>query len=623
MRNLLLSLCLVACCLPALAQSGNGYGSLSNFDCVNDNDRECHGFEIEIEDVHSTDVTYTYDWNHYGTPRITEDNSNPLHPIVHITYASGKNPDGSWSAYTAIPSGPISPTNGHQFTNPSINFGGEHFGAGLRAQPTTVRYHWLVDDGLGNLVYGTSVNIGTPTFTYFPPVNNNPAQVQARVEPPEPAELPVKEFGEPSWLRVITTQTHNNNKVELRDLVSDDPDDPNDKNWRNGEPEEVEVEWELLQVEFKKADGGNKAEQVGNPEDLPNGDEIITRRYEFFKYAGPIDLETGEALADKVGPDDLHGDGLQEVNGVEVDLSTVVVVGDYIGAQMAGFDAAGQLGLIDHLQDGEVNVEYVDRLMVVGGTAPVVTTITGDLPAGMEFDAISGILSGTPTVAGLFTITLDSADGAGAAESRAYDLTIAEPAVVDLPHYAVTTSPSPAEGGITLGDGDYESGATVAVAAISAEGYSFVNWTENGEVVGDLPSFEFVIDRNRDLIANFAKDPVYRNVGDLVGIAESGKTTTLNRRTRMLTSTLVVTVTNGSEVPVGFPIRLVITGLGNALWVQGASGLTAAGDPYIDLQAAPGQSDLLPGQSASETIVFVYPMIERLAYGLEAWGTTP
>jgi hypothetical protein len=40
---------------------------------------------------------------------------------------------------------------------------------------------------------------------------------------------------------------------------------------------------------------------------------------------------------------------------------------------MAGFDAAGQIGLIDHLQDGELNVPYIERTMVVGGTAPIVT----------------------------------------------------------------------------------------------------------------------------------------------------------------------------------------------------------------------------------------------------------
>ena len=70
-------------------------GDLNNFDTLNDTGQPCYGFEIEIEDVHSTDITYTYDWNHYGAPRIREDNTDPLHPRVFVRYESTRNPDGS------------------------------------------------------------------------------------------------------------------------------------------------------------------------------------------------------------------------------------------------------------------------------------------------------------------------------------------------------------------------------------------------------------------------------------------------------------------------------------------------------------------------------------------------
>jgi hypothetical protein len=318
------------------AQAGVAYGTINNFDTVNDTGVECHGFEIELEDIHSTDITYTYDWNHYGTPTITEDNSVPLHPRVRIRYQSGKNPDGSWAAYTAIPSAPIPPTAGHAFTNPSLNFGGEHFGAGYQGTPTKVSYHWLVDDGNGVLVLGPAVNVATPIFTYSPPVAAIPAQVQAVI--PAPPALPVKEFGPASWVKEIITSSHNNNQVKLRDLVSDDPDDDHDKNWRNGEPDEVEIEWQLLQTDFNKVAGGKNGELAGAPQALDNGDEIITRRYEFYKYLGPIDEETGEAMSENVGPDGLHGVGIKSINGVDVDLSTVLVVGDFVGAQMSAFD---------------------------------------------------------------------------------------------------------------------------------------------------------------------------------------------------------------------------------------------------------------------------------------------
>src|SRR5262245_38915440 len=230
--------------LSAPPQAGIAYGSINNFDAVNDTGVPCHGFEIELDDIHSKDITYTYDWNHYGVPKITEDSTDPLHPKVFVRYESAKNPDGTWAAYTAVPSGPISPTDGHQFTNPSVNFGGEHFGVGFYGTPSAVKYSWLKDDGAGNLVFAGAVNISTPTFTYIPPAPAAPAQVQAAIVLPEPPDQPVMEFGVAMWVKETRTQSHNNNRVELRDLVSDDPDDPNDRNWTNNEPDEVEVEWQ-------------------------------------------------------------------------------------------------------------------------------------------------------------------------------------------------------------------------------------------------------------------------------------------------------------------------------------------------------------------------------------------
>jgi hypothetical protein len=167
------------------ARAGVAYGTINNFDTVNDTGVTCHGFEIEMDDIHSTDITYTYSWNHYGTPKISEDNTDPLHPKVRVRYESAKNPDGTWAAYTAIPSGPIAPTQGHQFTDPSVNFGGEHFGAGYRGTPSSVSHHWLIDNG-SVLVLGPAVNIATPTFTYNPPAAAVPAQVQAAIVPPPP-----------------------------------------------------------------------------------------------------------------------------------------------------------------------------------------------------------------------------------------------------------------------------------------------------------------------------------------------------------------------------------------------------------------------------------------------------
>lgn len=422
------------------------YGDLNNFDVVNDTGSECHGFEIELDDVRSVDITYTYDYNHYGVPKITEDDTDPLHPKTTVRYAGVRNADGTWTAYTAIPSGPIAPTQGHQFTDPTINFGGEHFGVGYYGAPSATKYFWLLDDGTGSLVHGPSVNIATPTFVYSAPVVGvAPAQVQAAIVLPPPEVPPAREFGEATWVKAIKTTSHNANKVALVDLVSDDPNNPNDRNWKNGEPDEVEVEWQLMQTEFAAANGGVNGELQNGAEDLPNGDEVITRRYEFYKYTGPIDPETGEALAENVAPDGIHGIGNTSAGGVSYDLSTMEVVGDYIGAQMSGFDAAAPLGLIDHLQDGELGVAYVNRTVVVGGNFPYLASVTaGALPDGMELDSVTGILSGTPNVGGQFQVTIEAVDGDNHLVHQTYALNVVAPPPVvvisDLVFTDITSS---------------------------------------------------------------------------------------------------------------------------------------------------------------------------------------
>jgi len=489
------------------ARASIAYGSINNFDTVNDTGVECHGFEIELEDIRSTDITYTYSWNHYGTPKITEDHSDPAHTNrVFVRYEAVMT-NGVWSAYTAVPAGPIPPTQGHQFTNPGTNFGGEHFGVGYRVQPTAVKYNWLIDDGAGNLVHGGAVNVATPTFTYFPPAQAVPAQVQAAIVPPPPPVPDPKEFGEPSWVKEIRTTTHNNHEVKLRDLVSDAPDDPNDKNWRNGEPDEVEVEWQLLQIDHNAGNGGANGELVGAPEDLPNGDEVVTRRYEFYKYVGPLDNETGEAMADKVGPDGLHGVGIKTINGVEMDLSTNVIVGEYYGSQMAAYDVDSPIGLIDHLQDGEVDTEYPARTVVISGTTNFVATTSGDLPDGMTFDATNGVISGTPTVSGVFNFQVQVTASNSPLVTRKYLLTIAAAGEVLPPHSSVDTSASPGNGGTTSGDGVYTNGTATTVTATPATGFAFVTWTDNGELASTSASYTFTNLVNRSLVASFVAVP--------------------------------------------------------------------------------------------------------------------
>ena len=484
------------------------YGTLSNFDTVNDSGEECHGFEIELEDCHSSDILHTYDYNHYGTPRIEDDLSDPAVVRCRVRWESKKLPDGSWASYTAVPSGPIDPTNGHQFTNPAVNFGGEHFGVSYRANPTRVRYFWLVDRG-GELVRGAEeVQISAPVFVYNPPaggVAGGAGGVIAEIEPPEPPEQIRNRFSRAVWVRSIKTTTHSVREVELRDLRSDDPDDEDDRNWRNGGEEEVEVEWEMMQTEYD-GDGNPKKERKleGKEEDLEDEDEIVTRRWEFFEYVGPVNAEDGEALAEQVGPDDLHGLGIVTVNDVDIDLSEVEVVGAYMGSQMAAFDLNPGLFLCEHVQDAEVGEAYPERTVVAGGEEPFTATRSGQLPAGMSFDPETGILTGVPTESGTFEFTIEASTPVLPAISRTYTLRVAEAGAELPPRWQVgARRTDDAPGGSVEGTGDFDDGSEVELHAIPAEGYRFVAWREMGSVVSESRRYRFPAEFNREVEAEF------------------------------------------------------------------------------------------------------------------------
>ena len=75
---------------------------------------------------------------------------------------------------------------------------------------------------------------------------------------------------------------------------------------------------------------------------------------------------------------------------------------------------------------------------------------------------------------------------------------------IESTSYTVTVSANPAEGGSVTGVGTYTEGTICTLTATANEGYSFVNWTENNEVVSTNANYSFTVSENRNLVANFA-----------------------------------------------------------------------------------------------------------------------
>jgi len=68
----------------------------------------------------------------------------------------------------------------------------------------------------------------------------------------------------------------------------------------------------------------------------------------------------------------------------------------------------------------------------------------------------------------------------------------------------VTLSSNPVAGGTTTGAGTFAKGASVTVAAIPSAGYAFANWTLDGIPVSTTPNYQFIMDGNKALVANFS-----------------------------------------------------------------------------------------------------------------------
>ena len=105
-----------------------------------------------------------------------------------------------------------------------------------------------------------------------------------------------------------------------------------------------------------------------------------------------------------------------------------------------------------------------------------------------------GNIKFTPKVAGDVTITYNMADGKIVIECA-------------TPKYSVTTSASPAEGGVVSAGGIYDGGSSVTLTATPAEGYEFVNWTKGETVVSISKEYTFTVQEDVILVANF-KVPV-------------------------------------------------------------------------------------------------------------------
>ena len=307
---------------PARAQV---YGSLANFDAVNDTGQVAHGFEIDIEDP-SYDHTKIYsvfglDRNfgvpptsveRYGAPIITD------LPGVGVTVRyQGSFAGNAWNIGT--PTGPYPfagdscwPLGNAQYASGTLTC--DHFGVATLGNPAKVTYNWLIDPSNTGLLTPQVAALPAVNFAYVaPPPGPVPAlrPVVAEIEAHKDAN---EVFGKAYWVKVFAKHVDHN--VELNNLLEHNADVPKDA--------EVEAEFEIFQAGDINNNGNGKkafADLALNP-----ADAALVLRFEFYKYLGNLSAE-GEALCGgKAG----GGPALPANCGG---------LGDYVGAQIAGFNA--------------------------------------------------------------------------------------------------------------------------------------------------------------------------------------------------------------------------------------------------------------------------------------------
>ena len=70
--------------------------------------------------------------------------------------------------------------------------------------------------------------------------------------------------------------------------------------------------------------------------------------------------------------------------------------------------------------------------------------------------------------------------------------------------YTISVSANPSNGGSVSGGGTLTQGATCTITATANTGYTFVNWTKNGNIVSTNATYSFVVNETAEYIANFS-----------------------------------------------------------------------------------------------------------------------
>ena len=301
--------------------------------------------------------------------------------------------------------------------------------------------------------------------------------------------------------------------------------------------------------------------------------------------------------------------------------------------------------------DGYTFTNWTENGSVVSTNANYTFTVTGDraLVANFEEQApdtyninvspnpnVGGTVTGggnymegeqctvTATANNGYTFVQWTENGNQVSTDASYTFTVAGNrtlvAEFQIQSYTISAAVNPSNSGVITGVGDYEYGQSCTLVATANEGYTFTNWTEDGNVVSTNANYIFTVSGSRELIANFSTnaytitataDPMEGGTVTGSGNYEYGATCTLTA-TANYEYTFVKWTKNGEEVSTDATFTFTVTASED--YVAHFDGPDAIEEVTIECQIFPNPFTSMVNIKAEKALkaVSVYDIYGRL-----------